>query len=200
MTALRPGITACVAAHPARLRNGFLVRALDSIAKQTLQPDVILVVNDKEGQGAGWTRRTLLNQVNTEWMAWLDSDDYWFKDHLQKLWNLAQETDSVYTYSWFRAVHDPLGHYGKKFDPCSPHHTTITALMKTELAQEVGYPDSLKDSPYSEEDWFNISGIAKLACERGLNITHLPEITWFWEQGLQNTSGLPTRGDAASVL
>lgn len=197
MTEYRPGITACIAAHPARFKNHLLKRAIDSVLGQTLQPEAILVVNDKDRQGAGWTRRTLLNQVNTEWLAWLDSDDYWFPDHLEKLWNLAQETNSVYTYSWFEAVYDPLGHFGKVFNPCTPHHTTIVALVKTELAHEVGFRDSMPNSPYSEEDWGFIAKFCELACERGLNITHLAERTWHWEQGRQNTSGLPTKGDAA---
>lgn len=194
---LRPGITACIAAHPARFSNGLLVKALESVVAQTMQPESIIVVNDMGKQGAGWTRRTILEQVNTEWLAWLDSDDFWFKNHLEKLYNLAIETDSVYTYSWFRAVHDPLGHYGKVFDPCNPHHTTIVALIRTDIAQEVGFRDSAQEGPYSDEDWGFIAGIAKLACERGLKMTHLPEATWHWNQSGQNTSGLPDRGDAA---
>jgi glycosyl transferase family 2 len=194
---LRPGITACVAAHPARFNNRLLLRALDSITNQTLQPDAILVVNDKDKHGAGWTRRTILSQINTEWLAWLDSDDYWYDDHLEKLWKVQQDTDSVYVYSWFDAKYDPLGHFGKVFNVCAPHHTTIVALVNTALAQEVGFRDSMEGSPYSEEDWGFIAKFCELACERELKITHLAERTWFWEQGLQNTCGQPNKGDAA---
>jgi hypothetical protein len=192
---LRPGITVGIAAHPTRLKSGFLMRALDSACSQTLQPEAIVVVNDKERLGAGFNRRTILNQVSTRWLAWLDSDDAWYRNHLQDLYTVAEETDSVYVYSWFDAVHDPLGHFGKVFDPCNPHHTTTVALIDTAIAQHIGYRDSLKDGPYSEEDWGFISSFAAFCCEHGLKMTHLPKRTWHWEQGPQNTSGLPGRGD-----
>lgn len=197
MTKLRPGITALVACHPERLSNGLAIEALTSIARQTLQPDTIILVNDQERAGAGRTRQKLLRMVETEWLAWLDSDDLWQSSHLEKLYNHAQETGAVFINSWFFAPHDPLGHYGKTLDPCNPHHTTITFMVKTELAQEVGFPESLKDSEFSEEDWGHIAGIAALCCARGLKMSHLGERTWQWRQQGQNTSGLfrPGHGD-----
>jgi hypothetical protein len=197
MSELRPGITAVIAAHPARLRNGFLVRALKSVCSQTLQPDAILVVNDVEKRGAGWARQTILNQVNTTRFAWLDSDDKWYPQHLEKLSRLMDETGAKYVFSWFDGQYDPLGHFGKQFNVCAPHHTTITALVDTALAQEVGYPESDHAGVYSGEDWVFISRMAEICCERGFSMVHLPEKTWWWEQGNQNSSGLPNKGDAA---
>ena len=202
MTELRPGITAIIAAHPARLRNGLLLRALRSVCAQTLQPEAILVVNDKDRNGAGWTRRTILDQVNTKWMAWLDSDDHWKITHLEDLWRVAVETDSKYVYSYFEAPNDPFakfdpnGHFGRVFDPCNPHHTTITALIDVELAKEVGYENTVESGPFSEEDWKFIVRFSELCCERGYKMTHLPKKTWHWDQSGQNTSGRPDQGDA----
>ncbi len=193
---MRDGITALLTAHPARLTNGFLDRALQSVTAQTLQPAAIIVVNDIEKQGAGHTRQRALAQVQTKWLAWLDSDDFWDRDHLEKLWKCAEDTDSVYVYSWFRAAYDPLGHFGKVFDPCAPHHTTTVALVRTDVAQEAGVPESRLNHPVSDEDWGFISRVSALCCERGWKMTHLPEKTWTWVQGGQNTSGLPNRGDA----
>jgi glycosyltransferase involved in cell wall biosynthesis len=197
MNELRHGVTVLVGCHPERLSNGLAMEALGSISRQTLQPDTIILVNDLERAGAGRTRQKLLRMVETEWLAWLDSDDMWLPKHLEKLYNHAQETGAVFVNSWFNAPHDPLGHFGKPLDPCNPHHTTITFMVKTELAQEVGFRESLKDSPFSEEDWHHISGIAALCCERGLKMEHLPEKTWWWRQQGQNTSGLfrPGEGD-----
>lgn len=205
MSDLRPGITAIIAAHPIRLRNGMLMRALRSVCAQTLQPEAILVVNDKDKQGAGWTRRTILEQVNTTWMAWLDSDDTWFPNHLEDLIRVAEETKSKYVFSYFEASHgdpftdngrEPLGHFGKIFDPCNPHHTTITALIDVALAKEVGYVDTAKDWPVSNEDLDFILRFSALCCERGYTMTHLPKRTWFWDQSGHNSSGRPDRGDA----
>lgn len=192
----RPGVTVLIACHPARLRNGMLLRALNSVTAQTLQPATIVVVNDLEQEGAGGTRRRLLNLVNTEWIAWLDSDDEWMPEHLEKLMRVAVETDSVYVYSWMHGA-DPLGHFGIPFSPCTPHHTTMTVLVRTDIAQEVGFPDTSKEGhQFSNEDWAFITGVAKIACERNLKMTHLAERTWTYHGHRGNTSGIPGRGDA----
>jgi len=193
---LRPGITALVACHPARMRNGLLNRALASVAAQTLQPHAVIVVNDEARLGAGATRRELLNMVRTEWIAWIDSDDEWDPVHLEKLHKVALETGAVYVYSWFNSPYDPLGHFGLPFNPCTPHHTTMNVLVRTDIAQEVGFNDNA-DGPYANEDWGFITGVAKLACERGLAMTHLAERTWTYHMGHGNSSGQPGQGDAA---
>jgi glycosyltransferase involved in cell wall biosynthesis len=193
---LYPGITAVVAAHPARLANGLLVRSLASICRQTLQPNAILVVNDTDKLGAGHTRQRILEQINTEWFAWLDSDDYWFPHHLAELDQVRRLTGAKYVYSWFQANHDPLGHFGKTFDVCNPHHTTITALVNTEIAKTIGYPPSSTEGQFSDEDWSFISRFAAYCCEHGERMIHVPQKTWYWEQSGQNTSGRPDRGDA----
>lgn len=189
------GITVCIAAHPARFESGLLIDALKSVNAQTHQPVAILIVNDSEHQGAGWTRQTLLSLVQTRWIAWLDSDDFWEPDHLHKLKVVADATDSVFVYSWFHGP-DPLGHMGIPFDPCRPHHTTMNVLVRTDIAREAGFPES-GSPPYSNEDWGFITGVAKICCERGLKMTHLAERTWTYRQQGQNSSGLPGQGDAA---
>lgn len=190
----RPGVTVCIAAHPARLRNGMLSRAFNSVIAQTQQPEVILVVNDTERHGAGWTRSVLLDRVDTEWIAWIDSDDEWEPEHLAKLVEHARATDSVFVYSWFHG-NDPLGHMGRPFDPCRPHHTTMAVLVRTDIANRVGfYPSS--PGPFSNEDWLFIVGVSEIACREGLTMSHLPEKTWHYHQQGQNTSGQPTQGDA----
>lgn len=193
----RDTIAVLIPAHPARLRSGYLARAVESVFAQTLVPDEVHIVVDKDRLGAGAMRSKLINDVKSTYVAWIDSDDRWDANHLETLYRTAKETDSVYVYSWFRGVHDPLGHFGKTFDPCNPHHTTIVALVLTELAKEVGFRVDLPDGPYAEEDWGFITGISKIACERGLKMTHVPLRTWHWEQGPQNSSGRPGQGDAA---
>lgn len=194
-TDLLPGITVCIAAHPARFRNGMLSRAFGSVMAQTHQPQAVLVVNDDGRKGAGWTRRTLIGLVQTEWVAWLDSDDEWMPEHLEKLYRVAVETESVYVYSWFHG-YDPLGHFGLPFLPCTPHHTTMGILERTDIAKEVGFYDS-QQGKFSNEDWLHIVGFSQIACERGLKMTHLAERTWTYHQGHGNSSGQPTQGDAA---
>lgn len=195
ITELRPGITVAVAAHPARFHGGLLARALASVVAQTQVPETIIAVNDGEGRGAGWTRRTLLSYVDTEWIAWLDSDDEWLPEHLSNLYRVAVETEAVFVYSWFHG-NDPLGHFGLPFNPCTPHHTTMTHLVRTDIAKEVSFPDSEQVGQFSNEDWAFITGVSKLACERGLKMIHLAERTWHYHQHGQNSSGKPGQGDA----
>lgn len=191
---LRPGITVLMAAHPARLSNGMVNEAFSSITAQTMQPDTVIMVNDLERKGAGRTRQKLLRMVETEWLAWCDSDDALYPNHLADLHKVAIETNSVYVYSWFDGG-DPLGHFGLPFDPCRPHHSTITVLARTDLAQEVGFYESQRGQ-FSNEDWGWITGFAKLCCERGLKMTHVPIRSWHYRQGHGNSSGQPGRGDA----
>lgn len=190
---LRPGVTVCIAAHPARMTT-FLGLAIASVLAQTRQPEAILVVNDVDKRGAGWNRQMLLQSVATEWIAWLDSDDEWYPQHLDSLMNYAQETDSVFVYSWFDGG-DPLGHFGIPYNPCTPHHTTMTHLVRTDIARRVGFPDSAP-GPFSNEDWAFITGVAKICCDEDLKMTHLPERTWYYRQAGQNSSGQPGQGDA----
>lgn len=191
---MNPGITVAIACHPARMSSGLFNRALASVNAQTLQPEAIVVVNDKGAQGAGWTRQQVLQLVNTEWIAWLDTDDWWETEHLAKLVAVAASTEAVYAFSWFHGP-DPLGHFGLPFDPCRPHHTTMNVLVRTDIAKEVGFPAS-EGPPFSNEDWAFITGVAKLCCERGLKMVHLAERTWTYYQQGQNSSGLPGQGDA----
>ena len=195
MDELRDGVTVAIASHSARYRNGLLHRAISSVLAQTHVPEAIIVINDGAYRGAGWTRQRLLQLVDTRWIAWIDSDDEWMPEHLSKLMEVAVTTDSVFVFSWFHG-NDPLGHFGLPFNPCTPHHSTMGHLVRTDIAKEVGFPDSETNSNFSNEDWAFITGVSKLACERGLKMTHLAEKTWTYHQGHGNSSGLPGHGDA----
>lgn len=190
---LRPGVTVCIASHPARTQT-WLAAAITSVLKQTRQPEAIVVVNDTGQRGAGWTRRTILESVTTEWIAWLDSDDEWYPNHLERCLGYAQETGAIFVYPWFDGG-DPLGHFGIPFNPCTPHHTTMGHLVRTDIALRVGFYDS-QPGPYSNEDWLFIVGVSEIACREGLKMVHLPERTWYYRQNGQNTSGKPGQGDA----
>lgn len=191
---LLPGVTVCIACHPARMSNGLLGRALASVNAQTMQPAAIAVVNDYARLGAGRMRQRLLNMVRTKWIAWIDSDDEWAPEHLEKLTRVAQDTGSIFVFSYFFG-YDMLGHFGRPFNPCTPHHTTMGHLVRTDIAKRVGFRDNAI-GPFANEDWGFITGIAEIACAEGLRMTHLAERTWTYHQQGQNSSGQPGQGDA----
>lgn len=189
-------ITVVIPTHSARVTNGMTSRAVGSVLGQTRLADSIIVERDTRHAGAAETRNRGLMRVTTEWVAFLDSDDEFKPHHLEYLERCAQETGADYVYSWYDIIGnpDPMAQYfGKPFDPENPVQTTITMLVRTELAQEVGFLKyNSTASTYSGEDWF-----FTLKClDHGANIVHLPEKTWVWHHHGLNTSGFPGRGDA----
>lgn len=106
----------------------------------------------------------------------------------------AAYTDADYVFSWFVLGSmcgnvDRLGHFGREFDPANPHHTTMTVLVKTELAQAVGFTPPEDKARVGGEDWrFTLGCVAA-----GAKIVHLPERTWTYSCLPGNTSGLPDR-------
>lgn len=193
-------ITVVVPFHTYREQNGYLQRALASIQAQTF-PDVqVIAIRDEERHGAAATRHAGLMMVDTPWVAFLDSDDEFDPHHLEAVYACAQETGADYVYPWFRVRggNDPFPQFfGKPWDNRQPHQTTVTTLVRTELAQSVGflYPDggeTFPDGNRAGEDWhFTLGCMAK-----GAKIIHHPQVTWTWHHHGANSSGQPGRGDA----
>lgn len=208
----RPTISVIIPAHPARVRNGKLARALESVHSQTLLPDAVIVAIDNDGEGAAPTRHRALMQARTDWVAFLDSDDLFLPKHLEWLLAHALKTEADFVYSWFKVLqefangssnvldHDPvfpMTHYLNPFDPADPIETTITTLVRTELAQSVGMVALDRGQINSGEDRrFTLECLAA-----GAKISHLVRKSWLWSHGQlpngqpTNTSGLPGRGD-----
>ena len=191
---MHAGITVAVPAHPARLTNGLLARALTSVWTQTYPPAAVSGAVDVHREGAAVTRQRALDQVGTDWVAFLDSDDELLPQHLDRLSICAEQTGADFVYSWFEPVGmaDPLGHFGIPFDVAHPHHTTMTVLVRTDLARRVGFVAAEAGASCGNEDWRFICGLAA----GGARMVHLAERTWRYHAHGGNTSGIPGRGDA----
>ncbi|MEU7240337.1 glycosyltransferase family 2 protein [Streptomyces sparsogenes] len=193
------GITVVIPTHPARVRNGMTKRAIGSVLGQTLPAESIVVEHDLARAGAPATRDRGLRKVVTEWTAFLDSDDQLKPVHLEKLMDCAVETGADYCYAWYEPVgfgSDPLPHFGRRFDPEQPTQTTITILVRTELAQAVGFrqpPEGalINGERFGEDFLFTVECI-----QAGAKIVHLPMRTWLWNLHGGNTSGIYGRGDS----
>jgi len=182
-----------------------LHRAVESVWAQTRPAAAVSVAVDLDRRGAWDTRQRALDAVQTEWVAFLDSDDAFMPHHLEVLAQAAEE-GADYAFSWFTVVDaagneqpgwDPLGHFGKPWNPHDPHQTTITTLVRTELAKAVGF----KSPPEQElihgqrlgEDF-----VFTLGCmAAGGKIVHVPVRSWWWHHHSRNSSGTPGQGDAA---
>jgi hypothetical protein len=137
-------------------------------------------------------------------VAFLDSDDLFLPRHLELLSKHAIETNADFVYSWFKiltaegqVLEDdpifPMTHYLNPFDPENPIETTITTLVRTELALSVGFKalDRGHNTNSGEDRRFTLECL-----KQGAKISHLVRKTWLWRHHGQNTSGLPTLGDA----
>jgi hypothetical protein len=82
---LGEGITVAIPAHPGRLANRMLDRALGSVAAQVAPPAAVSVAVDLAEEGAPATRQRALDAVSTPWTAFLDSDDEYRRGHLKLL-------------------------------------------------------------------------------------------------------------------
>ncbi|QEQ93684.1 glycosyltransferase [Streptomyces phage Zuko] len=197
---MTPAVTVVVPFHTHREKNGFLQRAIRSIEAQTL-PDVqVIAVRDELGRGAAETRHAGLMLVDTPWVAFLDSDDEMDPHHLEALLTAAEHHSADYVYPWFRVRggQDPFPQFfGKPWDNTQPHQTTVTTLVRTDLAKAVGFKPPAEEGTFPDgnragEDWHFTLG----CMDQGAMIYHHPEITWTWHHHGANTSGQPGRGDA----
>lgn len=211
-------VSVIIPAHPARCRNGMLNEATASVWAQTRPPDALHVVIDHAGLGAPATRQRALDHVSTDWVAFLDSDDLLLPKHLEWLLRHAEETGADYVYAWFKILQQfpsgrqniiqwdaergdgvfPPGHYLNDFDPADPVETTITVLVRTELAKQVGFRALDRGQANTGEDRFFTLG----CLAAGARISHLRRFSWLWrhhwfgQDRPGNTSGHVTKGDA----
>lgn len=193
-----PGITVVTAAHPERVHSGLLNRAIRSVDGQTVPAAALAVAVDHERAGAAHTRQRALDMVGTEWVAFLDSDDEFLPVHLATLTDAAAQYQADYVFSWFVRAQggDPLGHFGKPWNPDVPHQTTITVLVRTELAKLVGFLGNAGGTVIDGQHWGEDYSFTLGCRDAGAKIVHVPQETWIWHRHAGNTSGRPGQGDA----
>ena len=193
-------ITVAIPTHPARGHTSdpgtLLGRAFASVRAQTIQPaGGVSIACDLNGDGAAVTRGRALAEVETEFVSFLDSDDYLYPNHLAVHWRLLQEHDGDVAYSWWggNRPFPESTHRGLAFNPATPHHITMTLTVRTELAKAAGFGDKPLHLDWAGEDWVFILRL----CELGARFVGTGEETWYYDASHGgNTSGLPNRGDA----
>lgn len=187
---MKSDVTVAIPTIPTRSHD-LLPIALSSVMMQTLPAAALSIAVDNDKVGAWHTRQRALDAVTTDWVAFLDDDDAFYPQHLRRLREYADDTGADFTYSYFDTTKTPdvLGHFGKTFDPTNPHHTTMTVLVRTELAKTVRFTPRLPEHVVGGEDWRFILGCV----ESGAKIVHLPEQTWYWRHHAWNTSGREDR-------
>lgn len=215
----RPSVptTVAIPTHPARgaVNDPFtlLGRAVTSVEAQTVLPaGGLSIACDLDGDGAAKTRQRALNEVTTEFVSFLDSDDYLYPHHLARHFRLlstaGDEVANPYglpgwndwadvAYSWWggNRPFPEATHRGLKFDPVHPHHITMTLTVRTSLAKAAGFGDRPLDPEWAGEDWIFILRL----CELGARFVGTGDETWWYDVHGANTSGHPHRGDGPTA-
>jgi glycosyltransferase involved in cell wall biosynthesis len=121
---------------PAFNRAHTLPKALDSVLSQTLKPREIIVVDDgstdetnavlanypglciisQDNRGVSAARNVGIEKAGGDWIAFLDSDDEWLSDKLEKQWDAICNDDKLICHTdeiWIRN--------GKRVNPMKKH-------------------------------------------------------------------------------
>lgn len=177
-------------------RRDLLQRAFASVQAQTRPVDAVSIVADLTREGASVTRNRAWRNLDTQWVAFLDDDDEFLPEHIQKLHGCAVEHDADMVYSWFTCdLGDPFPHHlGLEWDPEKPRQTTVTCLWRREALEAIGgFPPHSRQMG-DDGNWIGEDYLAVLALnDAGGRIVHFPERTWLWHQGGGSTCGLPER-------
>ena len=113
---------------PAYNSGKYIKAAIDSVLIQSYKPLEIIIIDDgstdntetvirsygdkvvychQENAGSGKARNTGIKLAKGDWIAFLDSDDYWYEDHLKKLIaRLSTNKKADMVYGAQRYVHE----------------------------------------------------------------------------------------------
>ena len=199
----RQRVTAVICAIPNR-KGKFLAKAVNSVLEQTYPVDAVIISVDHDHVGAAMNRDNGIALVQTEWVAFLDDDDWWYPHHIASLMELAQNTGADLVHPHYDVIggEDPFPEFeGRQFDLSDPHQIPVTFMAKTDAIRSVGGfsdmsvvraddPGQIDDNGIrSGEDWRLTIRLA----EQGYRFAHTPLHTWAWRHHSSNTSGLPSR-------
>lgn len=194
-------ITVCVPSIPPRVKK--LRRTLHSVLSQTLSAAAIIVEVDHRHAGAAVTRHRALSKADTEWVAFVDDDDLLDPHHLETLAQAAREHQADYVWSRFRVGYpsgatvdgpSPLGSGSfSQWDDAKPAQTTITTLVRTKLAQEVGgFASFADDGRTINGERFGEDFDFTLRCRAAGGVfRHAPVVTWTWMHHGYGQPGVP---------
>lgn len=179
-------------------RKLYLAGALATVKDQTYRPVDILVEEDTAREGPAAVRNRLLDRAETEWVAFLDDDDYLLPEHLHTLVTAQQTSGADLVWPWFRVEggSDPFPmHRGRQWDPAAPHQVPVTVLARRAAILDVGGFQPIAegatdaDGNRAGEDWYLWLALSAA----GYRFHHVDAQTWVWRHHANNTSGLPSR-------
>ena len=194
------------------------MRAQISVMQQDRQPDQFIVCTDDDREGAAATRNRMLDQVETDVIAWLDDDDWIMPGHIRACMRVMEQSpfhpDLVYPRPKMVNGRDPVAvthqgvfptsPWGLRFTPEFAAHIRhvgsfipITHLVRTETVRAAGgFPESrrMPDGRLQGEDEQYLINML----DKGAVFEHLDQKTWYWFVNKKSTAGLGQKGITAS--
>lgn len=180
---MRPRVDVLIASIPPRADSGVLARAHASVSAQDYEALChVRTLVDRSRRGAAQTRNELIEQADTEWIAFLDDDDELYPFHLRQCMDFADAlgADVVYPGYDVEGGEDLVNLFGQRFNPDWLRVTNfipVTVVARTELVRAAGgfqpHPD-INGDPC--EDW----GLWLAMLDLGARFEHLPNRTWIW--------------------
>ncbi|MCP4427708.1 MAG: glycosyltransferase family 2 protein [Chloroflexi bacterium] len=189
---------------PTYNRAHLVPRAIESALAQTKRPSEIIVVDDgsqdntqeqaaafgnqirylrQQNSGAATARHTGVQAATSKWIAFLDSDDYWESDHLERMARVITATEGqAALYFADTMVHAPSGNQSywaqRGFAISEEYELRADA---TNWALLPGQPMLLQSSVINRDAYFAVGGF--WTSIRNREDTHL-----FYKLGLGGTA------------
>ena len=157
---------------PCRNAARYIQGAIESVSSQTLQPIEVILIDDgstddsieiakrvlpdikilqsNHRNGAG-TRNVGIEAAKGDWIAFLDADDIWYSDHLERASALLAGSSDVGFLNWYDS-----------FSNDAPENK-ISRENKISVKQPTsGLSDEVFFSSYESNHWFNMHGCVVL--------------------------------------
>lgn len=158
----------------------YMAEAIESVFEQTLQPFEIIVVNDgstdksasivekyapkvaiinQENRGISGARNTGIRSSGGSMIAFLDADDIWTEDHLEKLFAPFEENDDLgitagYVEQFLNDGENGASQIIPKEKKVMPGNVAGASLIKKMVFEKVGlFDEKLTLAEYI--DWFS---------------------------------------------
>lgn len=217
----RPQVTVCIPTVEGRERE--LERAVRSAQDQTWSAARILIQRDLDREGAAAARNQLIARTDTEWIAWLDDDDWLMPGHLAALGRAVQADPSLDLVYPTPQMEPRKRIGGFEQVPVCPAATTyqgvfprepwglrwcqefeshirrrgsfipITHLVRTEKAVEAGGFPPGRALPDGRYQGEDERYLIALL-DRGAVFHHVPRTTWHWYANPRSTAGKGAAG------
>jgi len=104
-------------------------RSIEIIKKYVEKDSRIKLIQLKENSGAAVARNTAIEEANGRFIAFLDSDDLWTENKLEKQISFMIKNNYDFTYTNYDLIGEDNVRYGKTFE--AQKEATYSGLLKT---------------------------------------------------------------------